>query len=56
MTRALRLMKASLWGVLVFCVGLRLMAWLIAPALPIVAVLFAFIAILVFVAAQVFGR
>jgi len=44
--RPLSVLKNGLGALVVLCVGLRLMAWLVAPALPLVAVLFVLVGIL----------
>lgn len=39
MIPGLRVARAGLWGLLLLCLALRLMAWLIIPALPLLIVL-----------------
>jgi hypothetical protein len=40
MIRSLRLLRSGLSALLVLCLALRVMAWLVAPALPLLVVLF----------------
>lgn len=53
MMRALHVMRGGLWGLLVLCVALRLMAWLVTPAIPLLAILLAIVGIVYF---MLFGR
>ena len=42
----MKYLRQGLGGLLMFCVVIRMAAWLLAPALPLIAVLFGLAAIL----------
>ena len=44
--RLLSVLKSGFGGLVVLCVALRLMAWLVAPALPLIGVLFVLVGVL----------
>ena len=49
MRRGLALVKAALWGLLVLAVLVRVASWLLAPAIPLLIVLFCGVSLLAFI-------
>ena len=44
--RHMTALKSGLGALVVLCVGLRVLAWLVAPVLPVVVVLFVIVTVL----------